>query len=177
MNRILIFSAPAAVFLGLATFFAVGLQRDPSIVPSALLDEPAPTFDLPALRDGSPGLASADLSGQASLVNVFASWCAPCRLEHPLLMRLAEDGTVPVYGLNYKDEAGDAIGWLEQLGDPYDRIGVDRDGRAAIEWGVYGVPETFVIDRNGTIRFKQVGPLTPKVLEETILPLVRRLQG
>ena len=176
MNKRLLFLLPVALLIGIAVLFAVGLRHDPSIVPSVLLDKPAPDFDLPPLLDGKPGLATADLNGEVSLVNVFASWCAPCRIEHPLFMRLSEEGEVPIYGMNYKDAPEDAKRWLRNLGDPYTRIGVDRDGRAAIEWGVYGVPETFVIDREGTIRFKQVGPLSPDVLEDTILPLVRKLK-
>ena len=176
MNRRLLFILPVALLIGLAVLFATGLRHDPSIVPSVLLDKPAPVFDLPPLSEDKPGLATVDLNGKVSLVNVFASWCGPCRVEHPLFMRLAEQGEVPVYGINYKDAPADAKRWLNDLGDPYTRIGVDRDGRVAIEWGVYGVPETFVIDREGTIRFKHVGPLSPEVLEETILPLVRNLQ-
>jgi cytochrome c biogenesis protein CcmG/thiol:disulfide interchange protein DsbE len=155
--------------------FAVGLRHDPSIVPSVLIDKPVPDFDLPPLLDDKPGLATTDLNGQVALVNVFASWCIPCRVEHPLFMHLAEQGEVPVYGINYKDAPADAKRWLAELGDPYARIGADRDGRAGIEWGVYGVPETFVVDGTGTIRFKQVGPLSAEVLEKTIMPLVREL--
>ena len=176
MTKRLLFILPVALLIGIAVLFAVGLKHDPSIVPSVLLDKPAPSFDLPPLSNDKPGLATADLNGDVSLVNVFASWCGPCRVEHPLFMRLAQEGEVPIYGINYKDKAADAKRWLRDLGDPYTRIGVDRDGRVAIEWGVYGVPETFVIDREGTIRFKHVGPLSPEVLEETILPLVRNLQ-
>jgi cytochrome c biogenesis protein CcmG/thiol:disulfide interchange protein DsbE len=176
LNKRLLFILPVALLIGLAVLFAVGLRHDPSIVPSVLLDKPAPVFDLPPLSEDQPGLATVDLNGKVSLVNVFASWCGPCRVEHPLFMRLAEQGEVPIYGINYKDKAADAKRWLRDLGDPYTRIGVDRDGRVAIEWGVYGVPETFVIDREGTIRFKHVGPLSPEVLSETILPLVRKLQ-
>lgn len=177
MKKRLLFSLPVLILLGIAVFFAIGLGRDPSIVPSALLDKPVPQFELPALLPDKPGLATADLKGQVSLVNVFASWCVPCRLEHPLLMRLAEKDEVPVFGMNYKDEPEDAISWLEELGDPFTRIGADRDGRAGIEWGVYGVPETFVVDASGTIRFKHVGPLTREALDRRILPLVRELGG
>jgi cytochrome c biogenesis protein CcmG/thiol:disulfide interchange protein DsbE len=163
------------LLVGLAVLFAVGLRHDPSIVPSLLIDKPVPDFDLPPLLEDKPGLATADLNGQVALVNVFASWCIPCRIEHPMFMRLAEKGEVPVYGINYKDAPADAKRWLAELGDPYTRIGADRDGRAGIEWGVYGVPETFVVDGTGTIRFKHVGPLTAEVLEDTIMPLVREL--
>ncbi len=176
MNKRLLFMLPVALLIGIAVLFAVGLRHDPSIVPSVLLDKPAPAFDLPPLSENTPGLATADLNGEVSLVNVFASWCAPCRIEHPLFMRLAEQREVPIYGINYKDKAEDAKRWLEGFGNPYTRIGVDGDGRAAIEWGVYGVPETFVVDREGMIRFKQVGPLSPEVLEKIILPLVRSLR-
>ncbi len=175
MDRRVLFVVPVALLLGIAVLFAIGLRHDPSIVPSVLIDKPAPQFDLPPLRDGQPGLATADLTDQVALVNVFASWCIPCRVEHPLFMRLAETDEVPIYGINYKDAPADAKRWLAELGDPYARIGADRNGRAGIEWGVYGVPETFVVDGTGTIRFKQVGPLTPQVLENTILPLVREL--
>jgi cytochrome c biogenesis protein CcmG/thiol:disulfide interchange protein DsbE len=170
-----LFVLPVVLLLGIAVLFAVGLRHDPGIVPSVLIDKPAPEFDLPPLLDGKAGLATADLKGQVALVNVFASWCIPCRVEHPLFMRLAEEGGVPIYGINYKNAPEDAKRWLAELGDPYARIGADRDGRAGIEWGVYGVPETFVVDGTGTIRFKQVGPLTAQVLENTVLPLVREL--
>jgi cytochrome c biogenesis protein CcmG/thiol:disulfide interchange protein DsbE len=170
-----LFVLPVVLLLGVAVLFAVGLRHDPSIVPSVLIDKPVPDFDLPPLLDDKPGLATTDLNGQVALVNVFASWCIPCRVEHPLFMHLAEQGEVPVYGINYKDAPADAKRWLAELGDPYARIGADRDGRAGIEWGVYGVPETFVVDGTGTIRFKQVGPLSAEVLEKTIMPLVREL--
>ncbi len=175
MNRRALFVLPILLLVGLAVLFAVGLRHDPSIVPSVLIDKPVPEFDLPPLFDDKPGLATADLNGQVALVNVFASWCIPCRVEHPLFMRIAEEGEVPVYGINYKDAPADAKRWLAELGDPYTRIGADRDGRAGIEWGVYGVPETFLVDGTGTIRFKHVGPLTVDVLDETIMPLVREL--
>ena len=175
MNRRVLFVLPVVLLLGIAVLFAVGLRHDPSVVPSVLIDKPVPDFDLPPLLDGKPGLATADLKSKVALVNVFASWCIPCRIEHPLFMRLAEEGEVPIFGINYKDAPADAQRWLAELGDPYARIGADRDGRAGIEWGVYGVPETFVVDGTGTIRFKQIGPLTAEVLEQTILPLVREL--
>ena len=134
-----------------------------------------PAFELPPLagRDG-PGFSSADLGGRVSLVNVFASWCVPCRVEHPLLMALADDG-VPIYGINYKDPAEQANGWLAELGDPYRAIGADTQGRVAIDWGVYGVPETFVVDTEGRIRHRHVGPLQPRDVEETIKPLLAEL--
>jgi cytochrome c biogenesis protein CcmG/thiol:disulfide interchange protein DsbE len=174
--RRLLYIVPLAAFVAVAAWFAVGLTRDPSKLPSALLDRPAPEFSLPALDGaGPPALSSATLRGKVSLVNVFASWCVPCRAEHPILMRLAEDRTITVYGISYKDKAEDSVKFLRDLGNPYAAIGHDPDGRVGIDWGVYGVPETFVIDRDGRIRHKQVGPITPQVLQDTIRPLIARL--
>lgn len=175
-RRKLLFLIPVAAFAGVAVIFAIGLKRDPSIVPSALIGKPVPSFALPPVKGRTLGLTTADLKGDVSLVNVFASWCIECRAEHPLLMRLARERTVPLYGFNYKDKPDDAARWLDTMGDPYARTGADLDGRVAIDFGVYGVPETFVIDREGRIAFKQIGPITPKVLDETILPLVERLR-
>ena len=174
MRRRLLFLLPIVIFLGFVAAFFAGLGHDPQLVPSALIGKPVPHFALPALLDGGAGLDSADLKGKVVLVNVFASWCAPCRAEHPLLMRLAKEG-VELDGIDYKDKPEDARRWLGDLGDPYKRIGTDRAGTVAIDWGVYGVPETFVVDGSGTIRFKQVGPLSPEDINDTILPLVRRL--
>ncbi len=168
-----IFLAPLALFAVVAGYFAVGLTRDPGTLPSALIDKPAPEFTLPPLLDGKPGLATTDLKGAPALVNVWASWCIPCRAEHPVLSRLAQE--VPVFGLNYKDKPDDAKRFLAELGDPYRRIGTDLSGRTAIDWGVYGVPETFVVDANGRIRHRHVGPLTDKVVAETIRPLMKSL--
>ncbi len=158
---------PVIVFLIIGAGLGIGLTRDPSTLPSALIDKPVPVFELPPLAAGGiekPGLASVDLTGKVQLVNVFASWCGPCRVEHPVLMGLAKDG-VPVQALNYKDNAEDAAGFLNELGDPYEKIGVDRTGRTGIEWGVYGVPETFVIDAEGKIRHKHVGPIMARDVE------------
>ena len=174
MNRLL-FLIPVAIFAVVAVYFGLGLQRDPSILPSALIDKPAPEFDLPPVLEGSEGFKTADLEGRVSLVNVFASWCIPCRVEHPFLMKLAEEGTVPILGINWKDKQPDAVAWLRELGDPFERIGADLSGRAGIDWGVYGVPETYVIDQEGRIRYKHVGPLSPQALDEIVLPLVRDL--
>jgi len=171
-----VFIVPVAVFAAMAVAFAVGLMLDPTKIPSVLIGKPVPEFRLPPVQGRTPGLSSDDLKGEVSLVNVFASWCAECRVEHPLLMRLAAEGTVPINGLNYKDKPDDAANWLNTLGDPYVRTGADRDGRVAIEWGVYGVPETFVVDRNGTIVYKHIGALSAKTLKETILPLVEDLR-
>ena len=167
---------PLLLFAAIGIFLAAGLSLDPRQVPSPLIGKPVPDFSLPPVRGRSLGLASADLKGEVSLVNVFASWCVACREEHALLMQIKRDGFVPLHGLNYKDQPADASRWLDAMGDPYTRTGVDLDGRVAIDWGVYGVPETFVIDREGRIAFKQIGPITPAVWKQTMLPLIRELQ-
>lgn len=174
--RRLLYILPVVLLGLLAALAYLRLGKDPSVLPSALIDRPAPEFALPPLLDGVPGLATADLRGQVALVNIFASWCAPCRVEHPVFLRLKEEGRVAIYGINYKDKPEDATAWLQRLGNPYTRIGADREGRASIEWGVYGVPETFVIDREGRIRYRHVGPVQPRDLEEKILPLLAELQ-
>lgn len=166
---------PVAVFIALAGALGWGLTSDPRILPSTLIGKPVPAFELLPVKGRTLGLSSADLRGGVSLVNVFASWCAACRIEHPLLMRIKAEGLVPIHGLNYKDKPDEAAAWLDELGDPYTRTGADLDGRVGIEWGVYGVPETFVIGRDGTIAYKHVGPVSPEALRETILPLVERL--
>lgn len=168
---------PLAVFIVMAVFLGIGLTMNPRDIPSPLIGKPAPEFSLPPVKGRTLGLATADLKGQVSLVNVFASWCVACRDEHPLLMDLGKKGIVPIYGLNYKDKPDDAQSWLDELGDPYTRTGADISGKVAIDWGVYGVPETFVVDRNGIIAYKQIGPISPKILQETILPLIAKLQA
>jgi cytochrome c biogenesis protein CcmG/thiol:disulfide interchange protein DsbE len=173
----LLFLVPVVLFAGLALAFRAGLHRDPSVVPSVLIGKPAPIFSLGPVKGRKLGLSTANLKGQVSLVNVFASWCVACRQEHPLLMGLKAAGTVPIHGLNYKDKPDDAAGWLNGMGDPYARTGADLDGRVAIDWGVYGVPETFVVDPQGRIAFKQVGPITTDDLDRTILPLLARLRA
>jgi cytochrome c biogenesis protein CcmG/thiol:disulfide interchange protein DsbE len=174
--RRLLYLVPLAVFIAVAVWFAVGLTRDPSKVPSALLDKPVPAFTLGAVPGMSvPGLSDTTIKGKVALVNVFASWCVPCKVEHPILMRLAAEKRVAIYGLNWKDKAEDATRWLKELGNPYTAIGHDESGRVGIEWGVYGAPETFVIDREGRVRYKYVGPITPTVLRDTILPLIAQL--
>lgn len=174
--RRLLFILPAVLLALLAAMAYLRLGKDPSVLPSALIDRPAPEFNLPPVLDSVPGLSTADLKGQVSLVNVFASWCAPCRVEHPVFLRLKEEGRVPVFGIDYKDKPEDAKAWLQRLGNPYTRLGADLEGRTAIEWGVYGVPETYVIDREGRIRYRHVGPVQPRDLEEKILPLLKELQ-
>ncbi len=173
----LLFLLPLTVMLPIAVMFWLGLWRDPSLVPSPLIGKAVPAFRLPPVQGRVLGLSSGDLTGQVSLVNVFASWCGACRAEHPFLLRLQSMGVVPIHGLDYKDKPDDAARWLDAMGDPYTRTGGDLDGRVAIDWGVYGVPETFVIDRDGRIAFKQIGPIDRDVLERTLLPLIARLQN
>ena len=168
---------PLAIFVVIAIFLGVGLTLDPRVVPSPLIGKPVPDFRLPPVQGRTLGLATEDLRGDVTVVNVFASWCTACRDEHPLWMQLERQRAVPIHGLNYKDRPEDAARWLRELGDPYTRTGADRDGRVGIDWGVYGVPETFVVDKHGVIRDKIIGPLTPKIAEERLLPLVRRLQA
>ena len=168
---------PLLVFVVIVGFLWAGLSLNPREVPSPLIDKPAPEFALPKLLGQGAVLRTDDLRGQVWLLNVFASWCTPCLEEHPLLIDLAKRNVVPVYGLNYKDQRAVALKWLRKHGDPYTDIMVDVEGRTGIEYGVYGVPETFVIDKLGVIRFKHIGPLTPQVLEEKIVPLVKRLQA
>ena len=176
--RRLIALLPVALFLLLAGYFALALRpgRDPHELPSAMLDREAPGFDLAALR-GDGRLTREALGGQPAVVNFFASWCVPCRQEHPLLMRLGKLGSVRLYGIAYKDKPEDSLRLLDQMGDPYKAIGVDRDGRLGLDFGVYGVPETYVIDAAGHIRKRFVGPLTPAAVEKELLPLLRQLGG
>ena len=168
---------PIAVFTAIAVLLYLGLFRDPTLVPSPLVGKPAPEFALGPVEGREHGLSSQDLHGEVSLVNVFASWCVACRDEHPLLLALEREGVLPIYGLNYKDTPDAAAAWLDALGDPYTKIGADLDGRVGLDWGVYGVPETFVVDRNGRIAYKHIGPITPRVLDEILLPLVHGLRA
>lgn len=162
MRRAFVF-IPLAIFLALAAIFFTRIGGDHSVVPSALINKPAPQLSLPVLEGANvPALDPASYRGNVTLVNVWASWCAPCRAEHPFLLRLAKDTRIRVAGINYKDQPANALKFLVQLGNPFAAIGVDAAGRAAIEWGVYGVPETFLVGRDGTIRYKQVGPITPE---------------
>lgn len=167
---------PLAVFAALAVLLAVGLTLNPREIPSPLIGKPVPVFELPPVRGRTLGLASADLKGEVSIVNVFASWCVACREEHPVFMQMQRERLVPIHGLNYKDQPADAQKWLDDLGDPYTRTGADIDGRVAIDWGVYGVPETFVIDRDGRIAYKHIGAVTPRLLQETLRPLIAKLR-
>lgn len=168
--------APLLVFLALAGLLYKGLSLDPRRVPSPLIDKPAPAFSLPRLKHPDTPLSNADFRGQVALFNVWATWCVACRSEHPLLMQLARRG-VPIYGLNYKDQRADAERWLQRLGDPYIANAFDADGRVGIDWGVYGTPETFVVDRQGIIRHKHIGPLSRDAIEHELLPLIERLRA
>ncbi len=170
------FAVPLVLFGIVAVVLGVGLSLNPKEIPSALIGKPVPVFDLSPVQGRTQGLSDADLKSEVSLINVFASWCTACRAEHPLFMELARSGTVPIHGLNYKDRPDDAAAWLDELGDPYSRTGADLNGRVGIDFGVYGVPETFVIGSDGTIAYKHIGPLTPQTLNEVILPLVTRLR-
>ena len=174
--KLLRYLIPLALFGVLAAFLMRGLSLDPREVPSPLVGKPAPAFALAQLDDASKIVKREDLLGKPWLLNVWASWCTPCREEHPRVVAFAKHSGVPVYGLNYKDTKAAAQAWLQQLGNPYVATLVDADGRTGIDWGVYGVPETYVIDRAGVIRFKQIGPVTAEVLNERIVPLLRELQ-
>jgi len=167
---------PLAIFLLLVGFLAVGLRLDPREVPSPLVGKPAPAFELPILQQPDKRFAPADMRGKVWLLNVWASWCESCRDEHPLLVALSKQNLLPILGLNYKDRGEDAQRWLKQFGDPYQFSAVDADGRIGIDYGVYGVPETYLIDAEGVIRFKQIGAITPAVLEQKLLPLARTLK-
>lgn len=166
---------PLVLFLVLAVFLAIGLTRDPHELKSVLINKPGPEFRLPQLKAADKTISNEDMRGKVWLLNVWASWCVACREEHPWLIKYAESGVVPIYGLNYKDRREDALGWLEELGDPYTVSAVDLDGRVAIDYGVYGAPETYIIDQGGMIRYKHVGPITPDVWMKKILPVVQEL--
>jgi cytochrome c biogenesis protein CcmG/thiol:disulfide interchange protein DsbE len=169
------FVIPLVLFVVLVVFLALGLRHDPHEVPSPLINKPAPGFQLAQLRDPSRRFSAEEMRGKVWLLNVWASWCITCRDEHPLLLEYARSKAVPIYGLNYKDKREDALSWLGELGDPYVLSVSDLDGRVGIDYGVYGAPETYLIDRNGVIRFKQIGPVTPDIWQEKILPLVKDL--
>ena len=176
--RRLAYLVPLVIFLVLAGYFWIGLGKDPHSIPSVLIDQPVPPFALAPLEGRDRGFASEDLPGEVSLVNVFGSWCVACRIEHPLLMRLSEEGVVPIHGIDWREpdrHAGPA--WLARFGDPYTLVGDDPDSRAAIAFGVTGAPETFVVDGRGVIRYKQTGPITPDIWEQTLWPIVQQLRA
>ena len=169
------FLIPLALFVALAWFLYAGLSLNPREVPSPLIGKPAPAFALPRLDDPTQTVKREDLLGKVWVMNVWASWCAPCREEHPLVIALAKQRKVPVIGLNYKDRPGDARNWLERLGNPYAATLIDFDGKVGIDFGVYGVPETFVVDAQGIVRFKHVGALTPQVISQKLEPVLKQL--
>ena len=171
------FGVPLALFLLLVGFFAVGLMRDPREVPSPFIDRPAPAFKLEQLHEPTLAFTPADMKGKVWMLNVWASWCVSCRVEHPLLVEMSRRKLVPIVGLNYKDRREDGVQWLVKFGNPYALSAYDLDGKVGIDYGVYGVPETFVIDKQGVIRHKQIGPITPESLEKMILPLIRKLEA
>ncbi|MDJ0927959.1 MAG: DsbE family thiol:disulfide interchange protein [Gammaproteobacteria bacterium] len=174
MNR---FAIPLLVFALMFVFFWFGLGRDPTVVPSPLIGKPAPAFSLPRLDNPELALTDAALRGQYSLVNVWGTWCVGCRQEHDVLLAIAASGVVPIFGLNWKDDTLQAKDWLQQLGDPYAVTGVDADGTVAIDWGVYGAPETFLIGPDGTVLYKHIAPLTMEIWETEFLPRIQDGQG
>jgi len=168
---------PAAIFAVLVVFFWIGLSKDPSEVPSPFIGKPAPTFRLPELRNPEATVSNADLQGQPTVLNVWATWCVGCRQEHETLIQLASTNVVPIYGLNYRDNREEALRWLERLGDPYAAIGYDPEGAAGLDWGVYGAPETFLIDPSGIVVYKHLGPMTPRVWQEEFMPRIQSMSG
>ncbi len=177
MNRRLLYILPLVVFAVMAIYFAVGLTKDPRAIPSVLIDTPVPEFALDPIKGRDKGFSHEDLKGQVSLVNIFGSWCFACRVEHPLLMKLKKENAVPVHGIDWRETDRDAgPKWLARFGDPYTLIGDDPESRAVIAFGVTGAPETFVVDKNGVIRYKQVGPITERIWEETLRPMIEELR-
>lgn len=172
------FLIPLALFIALAVFLGIGLTKDPRLLPSPLINKQAPDFNLPRLFQPEQKISQKEFIGKVSIFNVWASWCGACREEHPFMVQLAKEHVVTIFGLNYKDNRKDAQHWLADYGgNPYTAIAFDQSGRTGIDWGVYGVPETFIIDKKGRIRYKQVGPLYPKVWKETLLPIIKKLQA
>lgn len=169
---------PLGIFLGLVVIFIYGLQHDPSHVPSPLIDKPAPAFNLPTLHNAEKNISIENLKGKVTLINVWASWCAACRIEHPVFVEaVKKDNNLNLYGLNYKDTRPEALNWLNKLGDPYKESAFDETGSIGIDYGVYGVPETFVLDKSGIIRYKHIGPVDQQQLDTIILPLVKELEA
>jgi cytochrome c biogenesis protein CcmG/thiol:disulfide interchange protein DsbE len=168
---------PLAIFLIIAVFLGIGLTRDPRKLPSTFIDKPAPAFQVPQVHAADKTFSPQDMKGQVWMMNVYASWCTACRVEHPLLVEISRSKAVPLIGLDYKDKREDALKFLQQLGDPYDLSAYDLDGRVGIDFGVYGVPETFIIDKQGVIRHKHIGPITPDALQNEILPIIAKLKA
>lgn len=176
--RRLLYVLPLVGFLALAAVFKWGLNHDPRLLPSTLIDRPVPEMNLAPLpgRPADSGLSNADLKGRVSLVNIFGSWCIACVQEHPYLMQLKKAGIVPIHGIDWRDDPAEGAKWLQKYGDPYERVGADpAPGRAAIDFGVTGAPETFIVDKNGVIRYKHIGPITPEAWQSTFLPIIQEL--
>ena len=168
---------PLGLFIGLVTLFIFGLNNDPRHVPSPLVNKPAPEFTLPTLHDPDINIGLADLKGQVSLINVWASWCMACRTEHPVLVKASDTMQLNLYGLNYKDKREDALNWLKEFHNPYKQSAFDDTGKVGIDYGVYGVPETFVLDKQGIIRYKHIGPLSEEQLETIIIPIITEIEA
>ena len=171
------FLTPLFAFLVLVAIFIVGLTMDPSRIPSPLLENPAPVFSLPSLQDPSVEVGSANYANQMALVNIWATWCPGCRQEHGFLVELANEGAIPIFGLNWRDNRPDALQWLQALGDPYIASGFDVDGRVGIDWGAYGAPETFLVDQDGIVIHKHIAPLNREIWERDFLPLIRERES
>ena len=171
------FLLPLFAFLLLVGMFVIGLTKDPSRIPSPLLGNPAPEYALPSLQDPDVLVGSADFAGQVALVNIWATWCPGCRQEHGFLMELAAENAVPIFGLNWRDNRPDALQWLRNLGNPYETSAFDADGRVGIDWGAYGAPETFLVDKNGMVVHKHIAPLTREIWERDFVPLIEQLEG
>ena len=176
MSRLKFF-LPIIAFAGLVIIFYRGLYNDPTLVPSPFIGKPAPGFSLPSLQDPDATISSDDMLGEPVLFNVWASWCAGCAQEHEMLMQIAQQGAIPIYGLNWKDERSAGLKWLQRLGDPYVAVAFDYDNVTGIDWGVYGAPETFLLDGNGTILHKVIGPLTPTIWRDELQPLIAKARG
>lgn len=175
--KLLKYGVPLVLFVALAAFLAIGLTRDPREVPSPFIGKPAPAFNIARLHEPEKQFSPEEMKGKVWLLNVWASWCVSCRVEHPLLVDMSKKNEVPIVGLDYKDERAKGLEWLNRMGNPYALSAMDIDGKVGIDYGVYGVPETFVIDKQGVIRYKQIGPITPEALERKILPLIRKLNA
>ncbi len=168
---------PLISFLALLGYFAHGLKKDPSAIPSALLNRPVPVFELPPIQGFNEGLSTDTLKGRVSMINIFASWCVGCAIEHPVLVDIAVQGDILITGINWKDKPGDGTAWLKRHGNPYAFIGDDTDGRVAIDFGITGAPETFIVDKKGVIRYKQVGPITADIWKYDLKPIIERLKN
>ena len=175
MNRIVLL-VPVLLFAVIGAFFAWGLTRDPSAMPSQLINKPLPVLDLPAIEGMEEGFSSEEFKGEVVLLNVFASWCVSCHIEHPFLMELARNDVIKIYGLNWKEKPGEGKAWLDRLGNPYTKVGDDQSGRAAIDLGVTGAPETFIIDKKGNVRFRVAMPITEPYWNDTLAPMIAELR-